>query len=304
MAQVLLLLTGVLCISTSAIVVTLSRTDPTVSAFYRNFLAALAWFLLLRIWPRSAWTILPPDRPDRPEHGMLAKRAFSPRILHGLLCLFFALDLWAWHRAIPLLGAGPATLAGNLQVLIVSLAASILFGERLGRHYLPGCILALAGIALLTLTPGGGRSTLLGLGYGLLTAVCYAAFLLALKLIRHSPMRTETILFRIAWGTALILAMFALLEGKSLLLPSRASLAWLLLHAVVSSVAGWWCIIRAMQAIPVSASSVLLLLQPLLTSLWGALVLGQTLSFWQVTGIGIAVAGIHLASRRPPAATA
>jgi hypothetical protein len=42
-----LLVVGICCISTSAILVTLAGVHPTVSAFYRNFFAALICSILL-----------------------------------------------------------------------------------------------------------------------------------------------------------------------------------------------------------------------------------------------------------------
>ncbi len=281
----LLLLAGVLCISTSAILVTLASAPPTVAAFYRNFFAALIW--LIPIFK---------TRPFAPALFRHNKKKFSPAAIFALLGLLFAADLWAWHRCIIALGAGPATLLGNVQVLIVALLAFFFFGEKLKKYYWPGCLLALSGIALLTLTRGIGQSVIIGLALGLFTALTYSFFLLILKLLNDYQTSPQQILFWVSLYTAVFLLIPLFGEGESPAL-STASLLWLLLHAFVSSVAGWWLIIRAMDHLPVSIASALLLLQPILTSIWGEIILGQSLSLIQICGIFVAVGGIWLAAR-------
>ena len=282
----LLLLTGVLCISTSAILVTLAAAPPTVAAFYRNFFAALIW--LIPIFKTHPFTPRLFQRNSKKKHCAAS--------LFALLGLLFAADLWAWHRCIIALGAGPATLLGNLQVLIVSLLAMFLFKEKLKKYYWPGCLLALLGIAMLTLTRGIGQSVIIGLALGMFTALTYSFFLIILKLLNSYRTTPQQILFWIAFCSAIFLFVPLVLEGQSLALTT-SSLLWLLLHAFVSSVAGWWLIIMAMNHLPVSIASALLLLQPVLTSIWGEIFLGQSLSLVQIIGIIIAIGGIRLAAR-------
>ncbi len=296
------LIAGIFCISTSAIFVTLSGVEPTVSAFYRNFFAALIW-LLLYPWTR------PLDRmPLRsPETAVAAiedsRRALlffqSPTAIVPLIVLgaFFAVDLWSWHRCIIFLGAGPATLMGNLQVLIVSLLAVYFFRERLQKWFWPGCLLALAGIGLLTLTKGVAGNMLRGVFYGVLTAITYSSFLIILRFLDRYRVTAQQILFWVAFFSSVFLYLAMAGEGAPVL-PGKTALVWLLLHGFLSSVVGWWLIIHAFPHVEVAIASTLLLLQPVLTSIWGHLFLGQTLSPLQVGGIVLALSGIRLATWR------
>ncbi len=300
------LLGGVCLISTSAVLVTIAGVAPTISAFYRNFFAAILWLPILLLC-RPAALRFPASSSPLPQaasHLAVSKACgrfllLSPAMLISLLGLTFACDLWAWHRAIIRLGAGPATLMGNLQVLVVSLLAVCLFGERLRKGYWLGCLLALTGIAMLTLGGVIGKQVVSGMVYGLLTAVSYSIFLIVLKLLGQYETMAEQTLFWVACLSALVLAAMALAEGRSLLLPAGPAAGWLLLHAFLSSVAGWWLIVRAMGQLPVSITSTLLLLQPLLTSVWGWIFLGQRLSGVQVAGIVTALVGIRLANPAP-----
>ncbi|MEN8140079.1 MAG: DMT family transporter [Thermodesulfobacteriota bacterium] len=296
MKWVVLLIIGVCCISTSAILVTLSQVEPTVSAFYRNLLAAPIWLFILRgrgLSPHSPLQVaLPALRPSWLA-GLIPQLGSAG--LLTLLALFFAIDLWAWHRAIIFLGAGPATLIGNLQVVFVALLTLLVFQRHLPRFFWPGTILALLGIGLLTLSRGIGEEILWGLALGLFTALTYSFFLLTLKLLEHYAIAPPQLLFWVAGGTAFFLLPVLLWEGADFSLSGRA-LAILVVHSLISSVLGWWLIISAMARLPVTMTSTLLLLQPLLTHVWGDIFLGQELTGVQLLGIVVAVGGIRLAN--------
>lgn len=296
-----LLLTGICCISTSAILVTLAGVHPTVSAFYRNFFAALIWLLLYPFTRPFRAATLKTDpgtvlEAANPRFGFLV-RAPRATLLLILLGFFFAIDLWAWHRSIIFLGAGPATLLGNLQVLIVSLLAVFFFREALQQWFWPGCFLALLGIALLTLTRGIGHGVLPGVMYGLVTSFTYSFFLIILRFLRNYQTTPQQVLFWVAVISSFFLFFPMAGEGNALI-PGREALGLLALHAFLSSVVGWWLIITALPHVPVAVSSTLLLLQPVLTSIWGHIFLQQTLSSWQTAGIILAVCGIRLATWR------
>lgn len=295
-----MLIAGIVLISTSAILITVAGAPPTTSAFYRNLLAAAAWLLILLIFRPSSLR-LPRDRgvgwAQTGGGGTLSRmlsRAPAPALL-PLLGLFFAIDLWAWHRSIYYIGAGPATLMGNLQVLIVSVIAVFVFGERLGKWYWAGCFLALWGICLLTLTRGVGGRVILGLVLGFGTAFSYAFFIIVIRFLARYGTPAGQTLFWVSTISAACLGVFLLLEGKTFVLPSTTAFGWLALHAVVSSVAGWWLIVRALRHLPVAVSATLLLLQPVLTSIWGHFFIGQHLSVLQAVGVVVAVIGIRVA---------
>ncbi len=213
----------------------------------------------------------------------------------AVIGLTFAIDLWAWHRCIGLVGAGPATLLGNLQVVFIALLSHFAFGELLKRYYWLGSCLALLGIGLLTLTHGIGSDVLLGLVMGLVTAFTYAIFLIFLKLLGRYDISPEQTLFWVAVATLVFIAIPFYLEAP-VLVPDFPILCWLFFHAFISSVLGWWLIVKALHYLPVAQAATILLLQPLLTSVWGHLFLGQYLDGIQLVGIGVALVGIRLAN--------
>ena len=87
-------------------------------------------------------------------------------------CLFTG-DLDVRHHAIEAVGAGLATVLGNLQVLIVGLAAWALFGERPSRATVVALPVVLAGVVLISGVIGRGAygsNPQLGVILGLVTA--------------------------------------------------------------------------------------------------------------------------------------
>lgn len=217
------------------------------------------------------------------------------RAIFAVIGLVFAIDLWAWHRCIALVGAGPATLLGNLQVIFIALLSCLAFGEVLKRYYWSGSCLALVGIGLLTLSNGVGHDVLWGVVLGLVTAFTYAIFLIFLKLLGRYDISVAQTLFWVAASTLFFIAVPLFMEGQ-VLIPDLRTLGWLFLHAFISSVLGWWLIVKALHYLPVAQTATILLLQPLLTSLWGHLFLGEYLDLMQVVGIVVALAGIRLAN--------
>ena len=109
----------------------------------------------------------------------------TPRVF-GLLviaALFFAVDLWMWHRSILYVGVGLATLLGNFQVFALAGYGALVLGERGGWRLWAGLLLALFGLALL-LAPGWDGFDArfrIGIAFGLGTAVAYAGFLIAFR---------------------------------------------------------------------------------------------------------------------------
>ena len=153
---------GAVLISTSAVFVKWVGIGPTASAFWRMGLAAvllLAWFARPNV--RAGW------KPTPRVFGLLV-----------IAALFFAVDLWMWHRSILYVGVGLATLLGNFQVFVLAAYGAFVLGERGGWRLWAGLSMAVFGLALL-LAPGWDGFDArfrIGIAFGLGTAVAYGGF--------------------------------------------------------------------------------------------------------------------------------
>ncbi len=289
---------GAVLISTSAVFVKWVSIGPTASAFWRMGLAAvllLAW--LVRPRARSGW------KPDARTLGLLA-----------IAAVFFAADLWMWHRSILYVGVGLATLLGNFQVFALAAYGSLVLGERGGWRLWVGLLTALFGLALL-LAPGWAgfdARARIGVAFGLGTAVAYGGFLIAFRAAqgRRAHVANEALLWWLCVLTSLLLLPMSLLGGESLQPAGARDWSSLLAYALIAQVFGWLVIGRVMPKLPAGVLGLCLLLQPLLSYVWDALLFGTRLGPVEMLGLALSLAGIFLglvrgqARREPVADTA
>jgi len=274
---------GAACISASAILIQLAGTGPATTAFYRCLFALPVLIPLLVLEQRR--------RGPRPLRARLAA---------GAAGVFLAVDFMLWNHAITALGAGVATVVGNLQVLFVALAAWALFKERLDRNFLIALPVVMAGVVLvsgLVDTTTTGIDPLAGIGYGVSTSLAYAGFLL---IMRRSAARTPHVaapLTEATIGAGVTAVVLAPLFGGLQFATGWPALGWLLVLAMSSQTVGWLLITSALPKIPAAIASLLLLLQPAAAMVLAAVVLGERPSLAQVAGAVAVCGGVVFASR-------
>jgi drug/metabolite transporter (DMT)-like permease len=274
---------GAACISSSAILVTLAHTGAATAAFYRCLLALPVLIPLAVLEQRR--------RGPRP----LVIRLYA--VLAGL---FLAVDLVLWNHSIADVGAGVATVLGNLQVLFVGLLAWLVLRERPDRRYLTMLPVVFTGVVLVSGVIGGTRAglhPLAGIGYGVATSAAYAVFLL---ILRQTAGDTRHVAGQLADATAGV-ALGALILGLSFGsfqfgLP-WPSFGWLLTLALVSQTMGWLFITSSLPQLPAALSSLLLLLQPASAMVLAAVILGQDPTVVQVGGAVLVCAGVLAVTR-------
>jgi drug/metabolite transporter (DMT)-like permease len=277
---------GAACISASGILIKLAGTGAATAAFYRCFLAlpllvALAVLEQRRRGPRP-WAIR------------------GGAFVAGLV---LSVDLVLWNHAIAEVGAGIATVLGNLQVLFVALAAWVLFAERPHRTFLVALPVVLAGVVLVSGLIGdtaGGTHPLAGIGYGMATSVAYATFLLILRRTSAGTPHVAGPLAEATAGAALGAVALGLAFGGFGLRIGWPSFGWLLLLSVSSQTVGWLLITSSLPRLPAAISSLTLLLQPAAAMLLAAVVLSERPTFVQIAGAMVVCTGVLAASLTAP----
>ena len=277
---------GAICISFAAIFVKLLGTEsmgPTSIAFWRTAFGAVilfAWALLaghkLRLpWAMLRWTILA-----------------------GFL---FFLDLFFWHRSILLAGAGMSTILANTQVFATAVLSFLIFKERLTVGFGVAAVTGMAGVVLL-IGVGSDFSFsadyLRGIGFGLLTGIAYAHYLVTIKVAGQREGTPLSFITLMAWTSlfsAVYLGVTSLAtERAEFLPPDLFSLFIVFSLALVAQAVGWWAISQSLPKIDVSKGGLALLLQPVLTTVWGWLWFGEVLTVIQLAGAVITLTAIYL----------
>ncbi len=270
-------LLGILGISFSAILVKQADVSPSTAAFFRTAYAVPVLFLL--------WVMIR-RRDPRPA---------SLRLMAGAAGLFLALDLAVWHRSIDLIGAGLATVLANTQVVFVGLAAWAIHRERPTGLAFATIPVVFAGVVLIS---GLGRADafgddpLGGVAFGMVSGVSYAVFLLVFRASNRKLVPAAGPLLDATIGAAIGSLLSGAADPDFSFAITWPEHGWLLVLAMVAQVGGWLLIATALPRVPALETSVMLLLQPMATVLWGYLIFAEHLSGAQWAGVALVLGGV------------
>jgi drug/metabolite transporter (DMT)-like permease len=278
------LFAGAALISLSPVWVKLVSVSPTTSGFYRVLIGGVALTLYLAVTRR------------RPQ---FSRRVWS---LLALAAAFFALDLWFWHRSIIYIGPGLSTLLANFQVFILMLVGILFLGQKPAGAQLVAIPLALVGLGMIVgfdwqSLPGDYR---LGVIFGLLTAICYAGYLLTMRFSREAAavdMPTREIAV-VSLVSAALLGLSALAEGQSLAVTSAADFGWLAAYGVLSHCLGYILIVSSLPQVSTTEAGLALLLQPTLSFVWDIVFFARPMTTIELAGAALAIGAIYLGSRK------
>jgi drug/metabolite transporter (DMT)-like permease len=288
-------LAGAACISSSAVVMKLAATSASLTALGRcvfalPVLGAVVWY----------------ER--RRGAAPLPRRS---RWLARLAGAFLAVDLIVWSHTIDAIGAGLGTVVTNLEVIIISLLAWLVLGERPRRSLMLAAPVMLAGLVLVggLADFGGARAygtdPSLGVGLGVAVAFLYAIYILTLRQATFIQVTEETAggprpavaapLLEATLGAAVTAALLGLVLHDFRLGPAWPALGWLALLALTSQVIGWLLITVSMPRLPAGLIGALLLVQPAGSVALSYAILGERPSALQLAGVVLILTGVLVA---------
>jgi drug/metabolite transporter (DMT)-like permease len=283
---------GALVIAFSAILVDLADVSPAAAAVWRCTYA-LPVLGVMAFW----------------EHRRYGPRSARERWLAAAAGVLFALDILVWHYAIRDVGAGLATVLGNLQVVVVPFLALAILGERVPRSILLALPPICGGVLLVSgaLEDGAyGVNPARGALLGIATGLAYAAYLLVQRQGSMDLRRPAGALFEMSLVAAVVALVAGLLIGVDDLAPTWPSAGWLITLALTSQVLGWLLITFSLPRLPAALTSVILTIQPIGSVALGAVLLGQEPSVLQLCGVTLILIGLLSVAvkRREPARAA
>ncbi|MCG8432567.1 MAG: DMT family transporter [Gammaproteobacteria bacterium] len=279
------LIIGAIMISFAPVFVKLVSVSPTTSAFYRMLFGGLILAIIVL------------QRRD--------SLRLNSKVLWGvsLAAFFFTLDLIVWHRSIVYVGPGLSTLLANFQVFILAFFGVLFLKEKVSWQFLISVPLALLGLGLIVFPEWGklGAQYQLGIIFGLLTAVVYAAYIISLRSTRVSETAVSPYvnLAVISFLTAAMLAVALLIEKQSFAIPTLKDGALLAAYALIAQVVGWILISKGLESVRASLVGLILLLQPTFAYVWDILFFDRALSVLETSGALIALVAIYLGSVKP-----
>ena len=292
----LIALAGAVAISFSPVFYVYSDTNPSTGAFFR-MLYALPALALLAYLVRKADT-----------------RSSRTRWTAFGAGLILAPDMLSYHSSMIFIGIGIATLIGNSQVIIVTLASWKLFGEKPNPAILLSLPVVIIGLALISgfADPEPyGEDPVKGVVFGMMAAFFYSSFLILFRYSNRELAPSSSVQLDATVGAALGLLVLGLLPLSSMaiepleLQPTWPGHGWLILLALLCQVAGWLAIAHALPRLPAAHTSFAILLQPVLTLIWGYFILHQEgYSQNQAIGVFLVLAAIVTVTLYGSASTA
>jgi len=275
-------LLGALCIAFSGIFYRYADVSPSTVTVFRC-LYGLPVLLLV------AWL-------EHRRYGPLPARAIRLAVVAGV---FFAGDLLTWHHAVDAVGAGLATVLGNLQVLVVGFVAWAVLGERPPRPAIAATPIVLLGAVLISGVVGSGAygaNPPLGVALGLLTALFYAGYLLVIRRGTNDIRRPAGPVAVSTASTMVVAIVAGVVVGDLDPVPAWPSHGWLALLGLTSQSIGYLLISMSLPRLPAALVSIILLVQPVATVLLARVLLEELPSAFQLGGVVLIVGGIALAT--------
>jgi inner membrane transporter RhtA len=222
----------------------------------------------------------------------------------ALAGVFAAMNL-ALYIAIQRIGLGLAVTLEFLGPLTVALAGSFVATPPGSRRRTTLACAVLAGIGVLLLTRPGPTTDYLGVGFGLLAAVCWAGYIMLNRTVGESFTGVE--------GSAAAGAVSALLYvpiGIGALVahpPTPAALACAATAGLLASVVPFVADVLALRRVPVQFFGIFMSINPVIAAAIGAIVLGDALGVLDCLAIALIVtanvAGLLTAARSSPSAS-
>ncbi len=265
-----------------------SAMDPTAAAFYRAFIGGIFLCIVLFVQKKSLFKI-------------------NKRVL-GYLCiggLFFSADMTAWYRSIVLVGPGLATLLASFQVFVLTIVGFLFLKERPGLLQWLSIPIALFGLALIVGLDWSAidASYRLGIILGLLTAFCYAIYILALRGANKFELQNSTepndpirLIAVVSLITAVILFLFTIAGGESFSVQKPSNWIWLILTGVFCQAIAWVIISLSLPHIRAAHVGMIILLQPIFAFIWDILIFDRPVKSIEIIGASIAILAIYIGS--------
>ena len=274
-----ILLLGAGLIGLAPLFVRWSELSPSWILFYRMFLA-LPFLALINIYFNK-------------------QQAFKLRngksLLFAMIAAFaFATDMSAWHWSIQYTSIANSTIIVNTAPIYVVILGIFLFKESVSGRFLVSFVSTYVGVfGLVYFSSTKTDGALFGDALALMAAFMYAIYLLIIS--RLGKESSINIIFYTTLFTCLFSLIPALIESRDFLPASKIEIINLFAMAILCQVGGQFFITYSMPKITASFGSVGLLMQPIVATIFGALIFLEYLNFTQLCFVILALVGIYFA---------
>lgn len=211
-----------------------------------------------------------------------------------LLAVFYTASSMFLLYGYEAMGAGVATTLHFTYPVFVTLLMFALFREKASWVTWTAVVLAIAGVAKLSLNGTELKLDPVGVGVVLLSAVGYASYIIAVNKSRVRDMHSRKLAFYVFVFTTLMFAVKNGLGGGVQPLPDAVSAVNVVLLAVAPTVISNITLLLAVRNIGGTLTSILGALEPVTAVCIGAMVFGEEFTLSEAVGITLILAAVVL----------
>ena len=218
------------------------------------------------------------------------RTAFGAGLIFGVNVAFF-------FTALKHTSVADASLITALTPVLILVVAGPLFGERVTARDVGLTAVVLGGVVLVVLGSSGSPEwSLFGDLLAVGALVTWAAYFIASKRARR---RLGALEFQVGamLGAGVIMTPLVLLSGSDLALPQGDDWVWLALFVLVPGAMGHLVMSWAHRFVDVSVSSLIVVAQPVVTTLAAAFLLDESLGALQLLGGAIVLGSVAMVVR-------
>jgi drug/metabolite transporter (DMT)-like permease len=290
----LALLLGTAALAFAPIFIRLTETTASTTTFWRMFLStpilAFAWILFPNV---------PKPKKNQALQGLQGlqalKTSWKDYIALVLAGIFFALDLLFWNIALGHTSVANATLLVNCATFFVAFFSWWFFKKPIGFTLLLGILFSfMGGILLIWPHFNSADNSLWGDILSLGAALFYALYLMMIQIARQT-FNTLKIMTISGIVTSIAALIMAWIFNETLFVDSLSSWQALLGLALIVQILGQGFITYALAALSATLSSVVLLLQPVISAWIAWWLFDENLVLIQIIGMLIILSGIAYA---------
>ena len=244
--------------------------------FYRFLTAGVAIVILL---------------PIRGESFVIRKSELPTLCYLNLFYVMSALFLFWGYNYLP---SGVATTIHFMYPVFVTLIMSIIYHERLSAIIITAIILAISGVASLSISDTEQGIDLTGIGIVLISAISYALYIVRVNKSKVRNMNGTKLTFYVLMIGSLIFLLNAQLKGGVQSIPDGKAFMNILMLAILPTVVSNLALVYAIKNIGSTLTAILGAMEPLTALSIGILVFAEPLTPTIALGFILIISAVSL----------
>ena len=271
------LIIGIFAISTSAILIRWSSSDPLVIGSYRQ---TFATFLFLPFLLKDKFQ----------EILNLSSREIFELLIIGIL---LGAHFGFWISSVKATSVAASVLLGTCHIVYVSIIGGVVFGEKLNSRGIIGTVIALAGIIILfwgdlVEDPGNFRGNFLAFISGILAGLYYLG-----GRKHRKNISLPTYAFIVYFSSAVVMWLVVLTQGLEYRSIPKSEFQLFFLMALVPTLLGHTMQNWALAFLPAYVISITLLAEPIGSGLLAWYIFSEVPSLGVLVGGLIVLVGVY-----------